>query len=82
MVYPKSFTTNDFILQPDGQYKATIPESVHGLGVWYSVDKMIRRNDNMDWENQLATYKILANGDFEYYVAEPCVCRVYLVGDE
>ena len=43
---------------------------------------MMRRNSNLDWENQVATFKILENGDFEYYVAEPCICKVSLVGDE
>lgn len=81
-VYPKSFTVSDFVLQDDGQYMASIPAATHGLGATYRVGKMHRRNDNRDWENQLATYKILADGTFEYYVSEPCVCRVYLEGDE
>jgi hypothetical protein len=82
MTFPKSFTTNSFIEQPDGQFKATIPASTHGLGINYRVTKMMRRNSNLDWENQVATFKILENGDFEYYVSEPCICKVLLVGDE
>lgn len=82
MTFPKTFTTNSFIEQSDGQFKATIPASTHGLGINYRVTKMMRRNSNLDWENQVATFKILENGDFEYYVAEPCICKVLLVGDE
>lgn len=68
-VYPKSFTVNNFILQSDG------------LGANCHVTKMIRRDDDMHWQNMIATYRILSNGDFEYYVDEPCVCKVYLVGE-
>lgn len=82
MTYPKTFTANSFILQDNGQYKATITADTHGLGTNYRVTKMTRRDDNSNWVNQLATYKILSNGDFEYYVAEPCICKVLLVGDE
>lgn len=81
MTYPKTFTTNNFLEQADGQFMATIYAATHGLGTDYQVEKMLRRTDDLDWENQVATYKILANGDFQYYVAEPCVCKVYLVGD-
>lgn len=80
-VYPKSFTVNSFILQPDGRYMATILADTHGLGVNYHVTKMIRRDADLNWQNMVATYRILSNGDFEYYVDEPCVCKVYLVGE-
>lgn len=80
-VYPKSFTTNNFIPQPDGKFVATIFASTHNLGLNYHVTKMIRLDDDGNWRNMLATYRILANGDFEYYVDEPCVCKVYLVGE-
>ena len=80
-VYPKSFTVNNFILQDDGRYMATIPAATHGLGTNYHVDKMLRRDDDLNWQNMLAVYRILSNGDFEYYVDEPCVCKVYLVGE-
>lgn len=80
-VYPKSFTANNFILQEDGRYMATILAATHGLGTNYHVTKMIRRDDDLNWQNMLATYRILSNGDFEYYVSEPCVCKVYLVGE-
>lgn len=80
-VYPKSFMTSNFVLQSDGRYMATIPASTHGLGTDYHVTKMIRRDDDMNWQNMIPTYRILANGDFEYYVDEPCVCKVYLVGE-
>lgn len=81
-VYPKSFTTNNFILQEDGRYKATIPATTHGLGTNYHVNKkIVRDEDGVTWHNQLAVYKILSNGDFEYYVDEPCVCKVYLEGE-
>ena len=82
MVYPKTFTSSSFTLQEDGRYMATIPATTHGLGTDYRVTKTLRRNTDLEWENQLAVYKIRANGDFEYYSDEPCVCKVYLVGDE
>jgi len=81
-VYPKSFMVTDFVLQEDGQYKATIAADVHAVGTTYRVGKLQRRNDNRDWENMLATYKILADGTFELYVSDPCVCRVYLEGND
>ena len=80
-VYPKSFIVSNFTLQPDGRYMATLPATTHNLGTDYHVTKMIRRDADMNWQNMLATYRILANGDFEYYVDEPCVCKVYLVGE-
>lgn len=79
--YPKSFVANNFLLQEDGRYMATIPATTHNLGTNYHVAKMIKRDSDYNWQNQLATYRILANGDFEYYVDEPCVCKVYLVGE-
>lgn len=39
MTFPKTFTTNNFIERPDGQFKATIPASTHGLGINYRVTK-------------------------------------------
>lgn len=81
-VYPKSFMVTNFDLQSDGRYMATIPATTHGLGTEYHVTKMIRRDSDMNWQNMLAVYRILNNGDFEYYVDEPCVCKVYLVGEE
>lgn len=80
-VYPKSFIVSNFTLQDDGRYKATILASTHGLGTDYHVTKMIRRDADLNWQNMLAVYKILSNGDFEYYVDEPCICKVYLVGE-
>lgn len=80
-VYPKTFVPNDFTLQSDGKYKATISAQTHALGSNYRVQKMIRRDEDLNWQNQLASYKILTTGDFEYYVDEPCYCKVYLVGD-
>lgn len=82
VVYPKSFTVSAFTQQTDGRYMATITAATHNLGVNYRVQKCIRRDDDMNWQNMIPVYRILANGDFEYYVDEPCVCKVYLVGDE
>lgn len=82
MTYPKTFTSNNFIQQSDGKYKATITADTHGLGANYRVTKKLRYRGDSNWENMVASYKILANGDFEYYVDEPCTCKVYLVGDE
>lgn len=81
-VFPKSFTTNSFTLQDDGRYKATIFASTHGLGFDYRVTKVMRRDDDYNWHNMVASFVILDNGDFELYVDEPCICKVYLVGDE
>lgn len=80
-VYPKSFTTNNFLPQPDGRFMALIPATTHNLGTKYHVTKMIRRDDDMNWHNMVGVYRILENGDFEFYVDEPCVSKVYLVGE-
>ena len=81
-VYPKSFLKSNFVLQPDGRYKATLLASVHGLGTNYHVcKKIVRDEDGVTWHNQLAEYKILENGDLEYYADEPCVCKVFLEGE-
>lgn len=79
--YPKTFTVNNFILQPDGRYMATILASTHGLGINYHVCKMLVRDVDKNWRNQLAVFRILGNGDFEYYVDEPCICKVILEGE-
>lgn len=81
-VYPKSFMVTSFTLQEDGRYMATITADTHGLSTNYRVEKCIRRDADMNWQNMIPVYRILANGDFEYYVDEPCICKVYLVGDE
>lgn len=80
-VYPKSFTVNSFTRQDDGRYMATITAETHGLGTNYHVTKTLRRDADMNWQNMIPVYRILSNGDFEYYVDEPCVCKVYLVGE-
>jgi hypothetical protein len=80
-VYPKSFTTNSFLPQSDGRYMATIAASSHGLGVNYHVEKAIRRDTDLTWKNMIASYRILTNGDFEFYVDEPCICKIYLEGE-
>lgn len=79
--YPKSFTVNSFILQSDGRYAATILAETHSLGTSYHVAKAIRRDDDLNWQNMIPVYRILTNGDFEFYVSEPCVCKVYLEGE-
>ena len=80
--YYKTFLPNNFSPTDDGKYKAVIAASTHQLGTDYSVARAVRVNTNGEWENQLATYKILENGDFEYYVSDMCVCTVHLVQDE
>ena len=52
-VYPKSFTTNNFIPQSDGRFMALIPVTTHNLGTKYHVAKMVRRDDDMNWHNML-----------------------------
>lgn len=80
-VYPKSFMVSSFTLQSDGRYMASIPATTHGLGTDYHVTKTLRRDADMNWQNMIPTYRILTNGDLEYYVDEPCVCKIYLVGE-
>lgn len=82
MRYPKTFVKNDFIPTTDGQYKATIFATTHQLGIDYRVTRILRRDDSCIWHNQLPVYKILENGDFEFYVSEPCICKVLLIGDD
>lgn len=79
--YPKSFATSNFTLQADGRYSVTILASTHGLGSSYSVTKVLRRKDDLSWENMIPNYEILSNGDFVLYVDEPGVCKVYLMED-
>lgn len=79
--YPKSFIVDNFELQSDGRYMATVPASTHNLGTNYHVVKFLRRDADLNWQNMIPVYRVLANGDFEYYVDEPCVCKVYLVGE-
>lgn len=42
-VYPRSFTTNNFLSQSDERFMASLPATTHVLGVNYHVAKMIRR---------------------------------------
>lgn len=80
--YPKSFTENDFTLQADGRYMATLPASTHNLGTNYHVVKNIKRDPaDMSWHNIVPVFRVLSNGDFEFYVTEPGVYKVYLVGE-
>lgn len=80
-MYYKSFTTNDFILQPDGRYRAVILASTHGLDIYYRVCKILKRDSDMSWKNIIMSYSILPNGDFELYVDEPGIFEVTLVGE-
>lgn len=81
-LYYKTLNSNDFQLQSDGKYKAVIPASSHGLGVYYRVSKFLRLDgDNVTWRNFIPAFKILENGDFELYTDEMCVCMVTLVGE-
>lgn len=80
-MYYKSFTSNDFILQSDGKYKAVILASTHGLDIYYRVSKIVRRDNNSNWENVITSYKILSNGDFVLYADEPGIYEITLVGE-
>ena len=81
-VYPKTLSTNSFLPQPDGLYKATIYATSHCLGTNYHVEKALRRiDDEVNWESMIAVYRILENGDFEFFVDDPCVCKIYLEGE-
>lgn len=79
--YPKTFTTNNFILQEDGRYKATIPGTTHGLGIAYGVTRVQKRREDMTWENVISCHEVMSNGDFNLYVNETGIYRVYLSED-
>lgn len=81
-VYPKTLSTNSFLPQPGGLYKATIYAATHCLGTNYHLEKALRRmDDEVNWESMIASYRILENGNFELYADEPCVCKIYLEGE-
>lgn len=66
-VYPKTLSTNSFLPQSDGLYKATIYAATHCLGTNYHLEKALRRIGDEDiWESMIAVYRILENGDFEF----------------
>ena len=48
MVYPKTLSTNSFLPQPNGPYKATIYATSHCLGTNYHVEKALRRIGDED----------------------------------
>lgn len=54
--YAKTFKVNDFILQSDGRYMATIYATTHGFDINYHVCKMLVRDEDMNWRNQLAVF--------------------------
>lgn len=81
-VYPKAFSDTDFEPQSDGRYMAMIPASVHNLGMNFHVAKNIKRDPtDMSWHNVVPVFRILSNGDFEFYVNELGTYKVYLVGE-
>lgn len=79
--YPKTFFETDFTLQDDGRYMATLPAATHGLSTNYHVVKNIRRADDLTWHNVVPVFRMLTNGDFELYVDEPGIYKVYLEGE-
>lgn len=80
--YPKTFTDADFTLQSDGRYMASLSAATHGLGVNFHVTKNIKRDDSdMSWHNVVPVFRILSNGDFEFYVNELGTYKIYLVGE-
>lgn len=80
--YPKTFTANDFTQQADGRYMATLPATTHGLGTAYHITKHIKRDpSDMTWHNIVPVFRVLTNGDFEFYVNETGVYKVYLQGE-
>lgn len=80
-VYPKTFTANDFSLQEDGRYMATVPAATHNLGTTFHNAKNLKRAEDMSYHNFVPVFRISTNGDFELYVDEPGVYKVYLVGE-
>lgn len=80
--YPKAFSDEDFELQPDGRYMARLPASVHNLGTAFHVVKNIKRDpSDMSWHNVVPVFRMLSNGDLEYYVNELGTYKIYLVGE-
>lgn len=80
--YPKTFTENDFTLQDDGRYMATLPATTHNLGTNYHVTKFIKRDpSDMSYNNIVPVFRITSTGDFEFFVEEPGIYKVYLVGE-
>lgn len=80
-VYPKTFTEDDFSQQSDGRYMASLPAATHNLGTAFHVTKHIRRDTDMSWHNVIPVFRMLSNGDLEFYVDEPGIYKIYLVGE-
>ena len=81
-VYPKAFTDDDFTQLSDGRYMATLPATTHNLGTNFHVAKNIKRDPaDMSWHNVVPVFRILSNGDFEFYVNELGTYKIYLVGE-
>lgn len=79
--YPKTFTEDDFVLQDDGRYMTTLPAATHNLGTNFHVVKNIKRAEDLSYHNFIPVFRICTNGDFELYVNEPGIYKVYLVGE-
>lgn len=75
-MYTKTFTVNDFILNDEGVYVATILATTHGLGTVVHLGKALRHIGNNVFDNVLPSYRTLVNGDFEFYVSEPGAYRI------
>lgn len=80
--YPKTFTEDDFTLQSDGRYMATLPASTHNLGTSFHATKFIKRDESdLSYHNILPVFRVTSTGDFEFFVEEPGIYKVYLVGE-
>lgn len=80
MTYGKTFTEDDFGLVTGSTtvYEAVISAETHGLGLIYHMQRCIKRNEGMSWDNVVLSYEISENGDFHLYSEEPGVYRILL----
>jgi hypothetical protein len=82
MAYIKrTIEAENFTLNSEGLYEATILSSVHGYGSQYHMARALLMDENENWHNTITPYEILANGDFKLFVNEPGIYRVTLVQD-
>lgn len=76
----KTLTANDFIYDDvSGFWVATVLESTHLLGAGVTVCKMLKRDENLNWQNTIQTFEVMANGDVKIFAAEPGIYRIAIL---
>lgn len=79
-MFAKTLTSNDFIYDDVlGMWVATVLESTHVLGSGVTVCKMLKRDENLNWQNTMQTFEIEANGDVKIFVDEPGIYRISIL---